>query len=297
MGPAGPAGDAAALRSGPDLTALGDSLTSGVGCDSTPYPALLREKIEALPSPGTVVQLGVSGETSAEIAGRAGARPWLASFAGGEIGATVEPIPVELKADTGQPITTSQNAGGLNPVDIAGVRGTLSHDGEHNWSFTRTQPGSAVRVARPAAVATRASREVRGDITIMWMGQNDSTNDATEIIAREQAVIQELTAPDPLWLVLGLTTRSVDYRAPMERQFLRAFGRRFLNVREYAATYAALEEVGIAPTPEDDVAIAEGSVPPSLKSDNIHFNAAGCQVVADAVWGRLVEFGWDDTWR
>ena len=69
-GAAAPAGVAAAARPGPLLVALGDSLTAGLGLDAEDaYPARLERMLRDDGYAVTVVNAGVSGDTSA--AGRA----------------------------------------------------------------------------------------------------------------------------------------------------------------------------------------------------------------------------------
>ncbi len=57
---------AAVAVSGPIITALGDSLTAGLGLDEEEsYPSLLQEKLRAGGYPHRIVNAGVSGDTSA----------------------------------------------------------------------------------------------------------------------------------------------------------------------------------------------------------------------------------------
>ena len=77
----------------------------------------------------------------------------------------------------------------------------------------------------------------------------------------------------------------------MELQFLRAFGRRFVNVREYLSSAAAMADAGLTPTAGDLTDMANGAVPLSLRSDATHLNTSGYTVLAGYINQRLIELG------
>lgn len=297
VGPRGPAGqDGAGASSGPDVVASGDSLTAGAGGGGTSYPAELQALVDTMPVPGEVKNFGVGGERSETIAGRAGGRPWLASVVGGRIPASGE-VQVQLSADTGEDVLPLlQGANGVNPVTIGGVTGNLSRRGDDYW-FTREQAGTEVVAPAPLGMVTAGSQDLRDDILVMWWGTNDGTNDATAIIDRQRATVESMTVGDRRYLVLGLTTGDAEYRRPMEAQFLSAFGRRFVNVREHLTTPAVLAAAGIQPSAADLQQMSAGRVPGVLRVDDTHLNAAGYRLVAGLVWQRMTELGWQDTWR
>jgi lysophospholipase L1-like esterase len=293
--------DGFTLISGPDVDGDGDSLTAGAGGNGLSWPAVLQEIITgAYSKPCTVNNQGVGGETSATIVGRVGGVPWLATVAGGSIPAS-GPVVVTLKAsDTGVAVAPLLQDGvtggrGLNPVDIAGVRGSLSLNAGV-YSFTRTAAGSAVSVPEPAEVTTQAMRDRRGNMKVMWWGTNDGTSDATTIIARQQASIRKLKAFKKRWIVLGLSNGNEASRAAMDAQFLAAFGDRFLNIRKYLSSTAVLAQAGITPTQADTDAIAVGAVPPSLLSDGLHFTAEGYRRIGRAIYEKLKALGFNDQW-
>lgn len=269
--------------SGPAITCLGDSLTAGAG--GTPYPTFL-----ATMTGRTVTNLGVGGESSRTITGRIGARPWLATIIGGSI-PTSGGVTVSLAGDNGAVSPLDQGDAGVNPCSIAGVVGTLTKS-SGVYTFTRQTAGSAVPVAFPAPVITAASAANANDILVVEMGQNDATNDATEIINRARAIIDWMAPLKKFWLVSGLSTSDASYRAPYEAQMLAAFGRRFVNLREWLSSAAAMAYVGLTPTSGDLVNIGIGRVPDSLRSDDTHLNSAGYQAKAYLIYQRGIELGY-----
>ncbi|MDO6587693.1 SGNH/GDSL hydrolase family protein [Salipiger sp. 1_MG-2023] len=269
--------------SGPGITCLGDSLTAGAG--GTPYPITLASLTGR-----TVTNLGVGGETSNTIVGRVGALPYLVTPDGWQIPASGGVTVTLTGADGGGVAPLLQQDRGLNPCILAGVEGTLSYSGGV-YTFTRSEDGDAVDLLRPEPLRT-SSWERRGDIFILWLGENDGNNDATTIIARNNAIIEWMDAMQKRWLVAGPITSTISYRQPMHDQYLAEYGRRYVNLQEYLASYAALTEAGITATTTDDDNIAIGRVPDSLRSDDTHLNTAGYTLVANCIKSRLDEFEW-----
>jgi hypothetical protein len=182
-------------------------------------------------------------------------------------------------------------------VEIAGVQGTLSLS-SGTYTFTRASAGSAVAVSFPAPLLTAASRERRDDIHIMGMGQNDGAFDVNVLIGRYRAMIDFVRPGEKNWLVLGLHTGTAASRAATETAMLTAFGRRYVNMRQWLSSTAALLSVGITPTSDDTTAIAEGSLPKSFwanttpgSEDAVHLNATGYTAYANFIYARLVELG------
>lgn len=270
----------------------GDSMTGGAF--GTNYPTHLANL-----TGWTVINDGVGGENTTTIAGRMGGRPMLVDpvtipASGG--------VTVALKSDDGidpRGVTPLlQQDGGTNPVRIAGIEGTLTVNKTVSppvYTFTRSAAGSAVTVNYPAPLITRAMREHHTGIHVMWWATNDTSatnNDAQYIIDRERALIEHLTEADPRYLVIGFTTGTASWRAPADVQFLRAFGRRYINLGAYLSSPAAMQDAGLTPTAEDTTAQASGTVPPSLRGDNTHLNNAGNLLAARQVAARITEMGW-----
>lgn len=286
-----PSGVTHPIVSGPEIACSGDSLTAGAGGGGTTYPSVL-----ATLTGKTVLNLGVGGETSRTIAGRVGAWPMLVTVSGGQIPASGGVTVTLASVDGGTVAPLLQGgSGAINPCSIAGVVGTLSY-ATGTYTFTRTTSGSVVTVRTPVPLITSTNDTIKDRIHVMWWGQNDgwsgSTSIAQEVINRINAANVSMTALAKRWLVVGPTTSSNATRAPIAALCLAAFGRRFVDLGAYLASYASLADAGITPTSQDDTDIAAGIVPTSLRSDSTHLNAAGYTLVAKQVYARMGEMGW-----
>lgn len=273
-----------ALTSGPDIVSIGDSMSAGAGGGGTSYPSVL-----ATLTGRTVHNRGVGGETSCTIAARMGASPILAKPVGGSIpsSGTVDLTFVAINGMTPAPLLQGGNDQYAD-VTFAGVRGAMTLV-SGTYKFTRAATGSAVSINEPRAIIPADALARRGDIHIIWIGQNNS-NDAVGI-ARAQAdtaaIIQEMSGGQKRFLVMN---RPMSNDAE-DASWYALYGRRFLSPRKQLNMYG-LAEMGITPTSTDLSDIAGGAIPESLRSDGIHLNADGYTALARLVHRRLNEFGW-----
>jgi hypothetical protein len=144
-----------------------------------------------------------------------------------------------------------------------------------------------------------AAREVYGNWTsIFWLGRNNLAQ-TDRIMEDVQSAIGALAPAKPRYLVLGVVnalnegagTSAHTSVLALEARQAALYGRRFVNVRRALIDYG-LAVAGITPTAQDQTDIAADTVPTSLRTDNVHLNPVGSQLVARFVMERLVEFGW-----
>ncbi|MCM3216099.1 phage baseplate upper protein [Niallia taxi] len=277
----------------PKIKAYGDSLTAGAGGGGTTYPSVLAS-LTGL----QVVNYGVGGETSATIACRQGGR----NFVINNFTIPSDTSKVQI-ADYNNPIKDNfgravhplrQGSGGINPCYINGVKGTLTATQTSSTStdliyyFQREAAGEAVVIDRPTAIITNAQMtKSSSDINIFFIGQNGGWTDDAEHIQQVKDMIK--FSGSDRYVVLGLTTGTTASRADKEKAFQQAFGRNYINLREYLSTYA-IYDVGLTPTQADLDAMAVGSVPPSILNDPVHFNGFGYTGIGKfAIYKRLKE--------
>jgi hypothetical protein len=270
--------------SGPDIVCFGDSMTVG---GSTSYPSVLQSKLVGAGKPGTVRNSGVGGETSVTITARSGATPFIVDVDGGNIpasgGVTITFRPINSAAVA--PLISGDGIpGGTMDGALKGIPGTISYSAGV-YTFTRTTSGSAVVCARPEPFRTDYSEARRGDIYIIWIGQNGPS----EVRARNdaRAIIQHMSAGDKRWLVISKPTSSDADDALWHDEF----GRRFIAIRKYLVEFG-LADAGIPPTSQDITDMSNGVVPTSLRTDAVHWNSAGYTILGQQVYNRLLELGW-----
>jgi hypothetical protein len=268
------------------ISCWGDSKTAG-NQDGTgvTYPKVLQDLLTANGYSYTVNNMGVGGEYTTGIAGRQGGLPLTVQpFT---IPAGTTPVQVTISS-TGR--IAQQGVAGLNPVIINGVEGTLSYDWTNLYNtFTRSVAGSSVSVTRPSQVITKAMRSNRNDILIIDMGTNGGFGTVDEWIKQIRCMVDYAQCKE--FIVIG---RNIENENPVfknsviEPEFKKAFGNRYINLREYEVAYG-LQDVGITPTTADNTAIASGQVPPSLLFDAVHENQYGYTIKGQQAFKKLQE--------
>lgn len=290
--------------SGPDIVCYGDSMTAGAGGNTAAgtgvmagwtgsFPSRVGELLAATGKPGTVRNAGVGGENSVTITARTNATPLLMLPPGGSIPATATAVEVTLQQINGVGVAPllQGNGGGVTGKLYVGdgnsaveaIEGTISLT-SGTYYFTRSVAGSVVTCDRPAAFRYDFGEARRGDIHVIWIGQNGPSHARAK--SDVKAIIDEMKALNKRYIVISRPTSSDSEDA----EWHDLYGRRFISIRKYLTTYG-LADAGITPTSQDTIDMSNGSVPQSLRIDGVHFNAAGYYILGNLVYNRLVELG------
>jgi hypothetical protein len=275
------------LDAGPDvgplrIVAWGDSLV--VRTSSAIAAATGRE----------VIDFGVGGQGTPQIAARLGARPAHLTLVDDRIpivgSARVRDFDV-LLFQSGQGPQTSAG-------ELAGVAGVLARvpgaDGGDDFLEFVPNVRLTSDVTVPSGTPFHPDTEAyRDDLTLFWMGRNNYPD--TQVVTDDiRACTSYLTTEHFLVLSVLNGNYAGEQRGGTRYQAIETinlglqaeFGDRYLDVR-------SLLVAAFDPTDAKDVADHEADRPPSsLRADNIHVNAAGAARVAAAVEERLIDLGW-----
>ena len=273
----------------PGIVCIGDSLTEGTDGSYPSYlEYILRENNIRVP----VYNLGVGGENTVTIAGRMGAIPFILDAF--EIPAGVERTAVTFVQSPGksiEPLLRSSD-GGINPCQVCGVEGELSYDSNENvYYFTRSEAGDAISVPENSEVVTYASYSYTNNIYILFMGENVSYENAEELLEQQKAIIATQTGDDR-YLIIGITSGTKEEREHLETLMYEYWGDRYINLREILSDKDILESHGIVLTEKDLEDMEQGIVPQAVRSDHVHYTAAGYAIVAEVVYEKMLELGY-----
>ena len=279
------------IVSGLNITCWGDSMTAGAGGGGTTYPGVLQSLLTAAGYAGTVANRGVGGENTVTICARAGGNPFIVLPVGGVIPATTTAFEITLQSNNGYvPAPLMQGASSYTGR-LGSVAGTFSRTfigGVYTYYFTRAVAGAEIVANRPTPLYLDIGDQGRGDINLIWIGQNGPN--PTRAIQDAKAIIQRLTALDKRFLVISMPGGTNAQDAD-DALWFAEFGRRFIPIRKYMVQYG-LADAGITPTSQDTTDMANGTVPTSLRYDAVHWLAPGYTILANVIFQRLKELEW-----
>ena len=266
------------------IVAWGDSLTASAGASSssTQYPSVASA---AFAPARSVVNQGVGGQTSTQIAARMGAQSILVTLSGNQIPASGG---VAVTAKNINVLFNSGTFTGTQAGWLSGVYGTMSTDASGNWTFTRASAGSVVPVSPDTAFVPELGAKLRARTAWLWLGRNGAQSGYT-VEGDIAAAVASLG--HSRYLVGAIITSSADSAggistiAARNSALAATYGTRFVDLM--AALQAAND--GSA---NDLADIAAGYTPRSKRSDAIHLNDAGYAVVAAAFKAAHDAFGW-----
>jgi hypothetical protein len=286
------------VSSGPDIVGMGDSLTA-----AGQYLAKLAEL-----SGRTVRNCGVGGETSIGIAARQGASPYLMMPVGGILPASgaVDVTFTGANGGSSWPLlqgTGIRDSAPGNPNNyalgtLAGVHGRFSmrvkdpavayplHGAGDVYEFTRDAAGTAIVFNEPEPFIYDNALLRRGDITVIWAGQNGPSDDAT--FNEVKAMVDYLNAAKAHFIVMPAPGPVSVPDTALELRFRAEYGRNFLNIRQYLIK-TALKDAGMTPTAQDITDAAAGQVPDSLRTDSVHHEVFAQHLIGTQVYKRMKE--------
>ena len=283
----------------PGIIAWGDSLTAGAGGQGTNYPNVLQQLIKTNIYDIPVINMGVGGENTNTIMGRAGSVPFVVnSFT---IPNDTSKVEITITSSNGNSVSPlRQGDKGVNPVTINGITGTISIEQasytspQFTYYFNRTESGTPVNVADGTIITTATtSQDYQNYIPIVFMGQYEGWSENPEELISQIKSVVNMDKWNDKYLVLGLTSGTSESRADLELAMQTEFGDRYINLRAIIVK-SGLEELGIDASQADLNALNEGSIPPSLLFDEIHFNSSGYTFIAQVIYDRMVELGYFD---
>ena len=266
------------------IVAWGDSLTASAGASSeaTRYPAVAAA---AFDPDRSIVNLGIGGQTSTQIAARMGAIPITVTLSGDHIPAS------GAIAVTAKNVNILYNSGSYTGTQagwIGGIYGIMSTDLSGNWTFTRAVTGADTPVPAGSLFTPDWGGAVRSRTSWLWLGRNGAQSGYT-ITGDVAAAVASLG--HSRYLVGGVITGSIDGGSGLA-SFLATnaalsatYGPRYVDL--LGALQAAND--GSANDLSD---IAAGWVPRSLRSDPVHLNDAGYAVVAAQFKAKTLAMGW-----
>lgn len=289
----------------PGIVCWGDSLTYGG------YPEFLKELIDErifAESDESVTKITVSnegiwGETSAEIAARCGAIPYIVSNSIYIPGEVMEiPLKIGVLGSTNNNENVKFTKGVSYQVKLNGIDGYLkpaSNQVEGNFHvFVRREAGESVSVEKGTVIyIANNQKNYTNQIAVIFMGENGGWDDDPSILVKQiNAMIAHVGNPHKRYIVVGLHTGTAESRKELEYAMEQEYGNNYINLREYICS-KGYEDLGITPNEDELGAMKLGVVPSTLLVDGLHYGGVAKKMVATAVFNRMDELGYFDEIR
>ena len=272
-------GGITSAQSTQQVVAWGDSETAGAGT-VTPYTNTVSSILGY-----TVVNKGIGGQTSLQIAVREGSVPTSVTVSGAQIPATGS---VVVAFTTGyEPITSQGPYDGITGT-ISGVHGVVTYS-NGTYTFTPTNATTTVSVSGVVPFTVDASDEYLNDIQVIWSGENDYQTSVTQVESDIAAMVSHIGS-NPNYLILSVLNGSAcpsgagcyTSLLTLNNYLATTYPGHYFDIREYLIQHG-LSDAGITPSVQDLTDIGNDVVPTDLRSDSIHFDGAGYQVVGQQV--------------
>ena len=256
---------------------------------------------------------GVGGETSQEIAARTGAIPMFLqsdcvlpadgssviighySQAQGGTG-----IISGWDYNTQLKIHRSLSYNTVNPVEVNGVKCNLLWDGNPGDLL---QPDDIQGVVTLTPLATMDNPVSCKNMTpivprsvidyqyiycnILFIGHNGGYVDISDLVSQNKCIIDNCKAKFTL-VVMNHSISNNNLEA--KSAFTKAFGENWWDWKQWAYNYG-LAVNNLTPTTEDEQAIENGAMLPSLLSDTVHLNSYGQNAFNIGIQQKLEELG------
>lgn len=252
------------------IMCIGDSMINAGG--------EMASKLKGLTDLSDVFDYGVGGDNVLSTLAHIGESPFL-----------VEPftIPSDTTA-TPISIKSSFNGGVVNPAiewyengacTIHGIKGIITypdHTVRKDYKFQRSKAGNSEIIERDEFVILDsgiATQSYKSFVPIVWIGTNGGWKSIDELVQIHERIAKYCNGRNFIFIgfyIYGNTPISTieKYENLMENHF----GYKFINMRKYLVENG-LSICNITATDEDNQAISEGRVPPSLLGDGVHYTA------------------------
>lgn len=261
----------------------GDSLTAGAGGNGTTYPKVCAEELGVT----NYLNAGVGGETANTIACRNGSNSMIIPVGNVNGDYSIG----DLKDAFGTNILPlRQGTGGntVNPITINGYECTLSlsQTSSTDTEAVYTISGYEGEAIKYPMACKFSGCDLTSDITVIFVGQNGPS------FEQRLSLIDNIIAKtNGKYVVLTLSSGTEEQMSSQESTMLSKYGNHLFKTREMLSKYG-LSMCGITPTSEDETAIANGSVPPSLRIDSVHLNANGYTALGKMLASHIKSLGY-----
>lgn len=272
---------------------FGDSLTSGTG--GTPYGSFVSK---AMPDT-TIAITAIGGQNSEQICARQGGIPIRVNLEGGSFSGS---NPVKITWINIKFLSTpASNQEYISKGTLAGIECTIRRSVvSSQLEIYTVMPSSASDATIPADSVFKPEESVRYQdaIQVLWMGRNNKIAKFVDDALRNiDASIAHIRDPKR-YIVLGVLKAANEVKGTglyslinqLNDQLKTKYGKNFIDM--VPPTADEMTAVSYTSSEKDNAEISNGVFPQGLRSDRIHLNTFGYQIIANRVIAKLNELNY-----
>ncbi len=280
----------------PGVACWGDDFTYGLGGIEKSFPSVLAEHMEDNDYLMPVVNLGIYGEDSLTVLGRANAIPFVVKDEK-QITGNMEQNIINITSVNGEPVDPllHENNPGVNPVTIDGIEGTLyggiaseDIDKVAEYFFAPDNADVSATIYAGTPIVTQGQEYV-DYVSVLSIGNNGGYDSIQTLVAQQQAFVETRGKNKDKCIIIGLLNGDNTSNADADRLMAQAFGNGFLNIRAYLCS-EALQDTELSD--EDKAAAERGEIPSCYRYENRGLNDVAYEKIGRAVFNKLEELGY-----
>ena len=263
----------------------GDSLTAGAGGSGVTFPSVCSNELGVI----SYLNAGVGGENANTISCRNGSNSMI--IPAGNVNGTY--AIGDFKDQYGVNISPlRQGSGGntVNPIKVNGHECALSISQtmitDPNATYTISgYNGDPIKYPMPSKFS---GCDLTSKITVIFVGQNGPS-----LEQRLSIIDSMISKTNGKYVVLTLSSGTEEEMRSEENTMLSKYGNHLFKTREMLSKYG-MKLMNLTPREQDTLAINSGSVPPSLRSDDVHLNASGYTALGKMLASHIRALGYVD---
>lgn len=258
---------------------VGDSLTLG-SSDITSYPNYLKEDLN-----NDINIIGDNYITSQALAIKLGNHDvYVNNFT---IPSNTNAVNITLLDENGEVVDALINSqAGIEACMIDNIAGTISYDSKTDrLLFQRLEAGDSLTISTLTKIEITKPEILDNNILILFTGSYEESIQGS-LVNYQKQIIDSFNTDK--YIVVSLTTNDRD---ATNNLLATTYDQHYLDFKNYLLTNG-LTDAKIDPTNEDQKALADNNIPPSLLVDDINGNNHYHQLLANQLINKMRELGY-----
>lgn len=276
-----------------EINCFGDSLTAGAGANQTDFYLSYPDHLKNSLYPRTIVNHGIGGQIIEEIACRQGARPIYLTIENNAFSGTSNTIITSISNDFVQaPSTQDRYVTGI----ICGVPAIITRTVGTTHYVIRGFGGSTRSILPNSIFYPDSAYNAKQSIQVLWLGRNNvpdfsillqTINDAVLYMERPRRVMIIGVLPalnEPIGSSRYIAITNVN--ATLQNTYPNNY------IESAPPTTEEMNLIKYVPTAQDMIDINKGVFPNGMRSDSIHLNGFGYNIIANRVAKMVKQYNW-----